>query len=135
MITLESLTLGEILQKAGLNTLLGMGVVFTVLILISLLIYCMRFIPAMIDTMTGKHKAAAQAAGEPEHADGAAVAHASKENTQTGRAPAAVSVKKEEDLALIAVITAAIAAEANVPADGIVIRSIRRSARNSRRHA
>ena len=38
---------GEILQKAGMNTLLGMGVVFAVLILISLIISCFNFIPAI----------------------------------------------------------------------------------------
>ena len=38
-------SLGEILAKAGMNTLLGMGTVFAVLILISLIIYCFNFIP------------------------------------------------------------------------------------------
>ena len=38
-------SLGEILAKAGMNTLLGMGTVFAVLILISLVIYCFNFIP------------------------------------------------------------------------------------------
>lgn len=135
MITLESLSLGEILQKAGLNTLLGMGVVFVVLILISLLIYCMRFIPAMLGTPAGKQKPVTQAAGKAAPADGPTTVRL-KEEKQTGTVPAAaVPAKKEEDLALIAVITAAIAAEANVPADGIVIRSIRRSGRNNWRHA
>ncbi len=129
MITLESLTLGEILQKAGLNTLLGMGVVFVVLILISLLIYSMRFIPAMVETLAGKRKTAAS--GEAERTDGPSALYIREEEPV---APAAASAK-EDDLALIAVITAAIAAEANVPADGIVIRSLRRSARNNWKRA
>ena len=37
-------TLGEKMANAGLNTLMGMGVVFTVLILISLIIYCLSLI-------------------------------------------------------------------------------------------
>ena len=39
-------TTGEILKKAGLNTLIGMGTVFVVLILISLLISTFKYIPA-----------------------------------------------------------------------------------------
>ena len=39
------------------------------------------------------------------------------------------------DLQLIAVITAAIAASENIPADGIVIRSIRRSSNNNWKRA
>lgn len=132
MITLESLSLGEILQKAGLNTLLGMGVVFTVLILISLLIYSMRFIPAMIDGLTGKKKE------EPGQAADTAADTAGMPATQAAAPMPAVSAagaSPETDLALVAVITAAVAAAANVPADGIVIRSIRRSAKNNWKRA
>ena len=46
---------GEILEKAGLNTVLGMGTVFAVLILISLVIYCFNFIPN-IQAKFGKKK-------------------------------------------------------------------------------
>ena len=35
---------GEILQKAGLNTILGMGTVFVVLIFLSFVIYLLKFI-------------------------------------------------------------------------------------------
>ena len=128
MITLESLSLGEILQKAGLNTLLGMGVVFTVLILISLLIYSMRFIPAMIDGLTGKKKE------EPGQAADTAGMPATQAAAPTP-AVSAAGASPETDLALVAVITAAVAAAANVPADGIVIRSIRRSAKNNWKRA
>lgn len=37
-------SMGEKMAKAGMNTLMGMGTVFAVLILISLIIYCFRFI-------------------------------------------------------------------------------------------
>ena len=40
-------TIGEILAKAGMNTLIGMGVVFAVLIFLSLLISCFNFIPKL----------------------------------------------------------------------------------------
>lgn len=40
-------SLGEILEKALMNTILGMGTVFSVLIFISLIIYCFNFIPAI----------------------------------------------------------------------------------------
>ena len=42
-------TTGEILKKAGLNTLIGMGTVFAVLILISLLISTFKYIPAITE--------------------------------------------------------------------------------------
>ena len=125
MITLTSLTLGEILQKAGLNTLLGMGVVFTVLILISLLIYCLRFIPIFFEKMAGKKEEEKPAPAEKKNVPAAPAAVS----------PAAAVKSEEADLALIAVITAAIAAQADVPADGIVIRSIRRSTKNNWKHA
>ena len=50
---IESLTIGahystaEILKKAGLNTILGMGTVFVVLIFISFIISLFKFIPAL----------------------------------------------------------------------------------------
>lgn len=133
MITLESLNLGEILQKAGLNTFLGMGVVFVVLILISLLIYCMRFIPPLIDSLTGKRKK--EAAPAEENMRTVPVSPAVVSRTTAAAPSAATAAGEEVDLALIAVITAAIAAQANVPADGIVIRSIRRSAKNNWKRA
>ncbi|MCI8402439.1 MAG: OadG family protein [Lachnospiraceae bacterium] len=134
MIVLTSLSLGEILQKAGLNTLLGMGVVFTVLILISLLIYSMRFIPALLDMLTGKGKKADETVPAVAGGDGpTAVIRAGEKEEKRDAVP--VAAAEEADLALIAVITAAVAAAANVPEDGIVIRSIRRSAKNNWKRA
>ena len=47
-VTLDpSYTLGEIFTKALMNTILGMGTVFSVLIFISLVIYCFNFIPVI----------------------------------------------------------------------------------------
>ena len=106
---------GEILQKAGMNTLLGMGVVFAVLILISLIIYCLKIITAN-GTKLGKKKAAEKKAAAP-----AAPAAAP--------APAAPAKAAEaaDDLELVAVITAAVAASMGTTStDGFVVRSIKR---------
>lgn len=53
------MTLGEIFQKALLNTALGMGTVFCMLIFISLVISCFRFIPKGKKPETSKPAAAA----------------------------------------------------------------------------
>ena len=102
-------TFGEKMEKAGLNTLLGMGTVFVVLILISLIISCFSFIPKW------------QAASE-----------AKKQRKTTGTAvdnTVAQIIEKEElsdDLELVAVITAAIAAGTGSSTDEFVVRSIKR---------
>lgn len=101
---------GELMKRAGLNTLLGMGTVFVVLILISLIISCFTVIPKIQAAFTKKAK---------EEEKPAAV-----DNT------IAQIVEKEElsdDLELVAVIAAAIAAsEGAVSTDGFVVRSIRK---------
>lgn len=53
------MTLGEIFQKALLNTALGMGTVFCMLIFISLVISCFRFIPKSKKPEASKPAAAA----------------------------------------------------------------------------
>ena len=42
-------TTGEKLSHAGLNTLLGMGTTFTILILISIVIYLLSFVPKLLE--------------------------------------------------------------------------------------
>ena len=49
-------SMGEILEKAGLNTILGMGTVFVVLIFISIIISLMKYIPALGNFFTKKPK-------------------------------------------------------------------------------
>lgn len=100
------------LQRAGLNTLMGLAIVFVVLIFLSWLIGRLHIIPDMIE---GKNKAKAPA---PAPAPAAPAA------------PAAAPVVEEEltdDLELVAVITAAIAASENTSSDGFVVRSIKKS--------
>lgn len=101
-------TMGEKLEQAALNTVMGMGTVFVILILISLIISCFKF----INKWEESRKKAAQPAPAP--------------------APEAVPVVEEEedlsdDMELVAVITAAIAASENTSTDGLVVRSIRRA--------
>ena len=72
-------TTGEILKKAGLNTVIGMGTVFAVLILISLLISTFKFIPAIQEKRAQKGKTAEQqSAGEAAAASQAAMVNVSE---------------------------------------------------------
>lgn len=105
-------SLGEIMMKALMNTVIGMGTVFVVLILISLIISSFT----LISKIEGRKKKAA------ENPAGA--------NVQP--APAAVQPAAQEELSddteLVAVIAAAIAAyEGSGSTDGFVVRSIRKS--------
>lgn len=97
-------TMGEKMTKAALNTLMGLGTVFFVLILISLIIYAFKFIP----DFSGKKKAKDTPAVEP-------VAQ-----------PVTEEVVLTDDLELVAVLTAAIAASEGTSTDSFVVRSIHR---------
>lgn len=111
---------GEKMGKAGLNTLLGMGTVFTVLILLSLLIGCFGFINKA-QMAAEKRKLVSEEAAAP---------------VQEESAPAAVQEEASADDEIAAVIAAAIAAyqsESGIsPADagGYYVRSIRRRTNN-----
>lgn len=102
-------TIAERLTKAGLNTLMGMGTVFAVLIFISFLIGLFRYIHEWEEKQ--------KAANTPAPAPAAAIV----------AAPAVEEEELADDLELVAVITAAIAASENTPADGLVVRSIKRA--------
>ncbi len=116
---LDSLTIdpiysiGEILTKAGLNTLLGMGTVFAVLIFIAFIISLFKYIPMIEEKLKSKKSAPAEVAPVVA-APVAAVAEPSISS----------------DLELIAVITAAIAASEGTTIDGFVVRSIKRRKSN-----
>lgn len=101
-------TMGELMVKAALNTLLGMGTVFAVLILISFIIASFTLIPKVTAAFSKKSKEDVKA----EAVDNTIAQIAQKEEA-------------EDDLELIAVISAAIAAsEGAASADGYVVRSI-----------
>ncbi len=102
-------TLGEKMAQAAKNTVVGVAIVFIVLIFLSLVISLFRFIP-----QGGK-----------------------KEDKSKGNAvqtPAVVNSQEEEltdDLELIAVISAAIAASENTSTDSFVVRSVKKVRRNN----
>ncbi len=107
---------GELMKKAALNTLIGMGTVFVVLILISLIISCFNIIPKIQERQ--KKKAEAKAANTAEA------------QAQADPVVAQIAAKEElaDDTELVAVIAAAIAAyEGAGSTDGFVVRSIRKS--------
>lgn len=108
-------SMGELMEKAALNTILGMGTVFVVLILISLIISCFVVIPKIQDAFTGKKN---KETAEPVSVPAAPVPAAT----------AAVEEDLTDDYELVAVIAAAIAAsEGAASTDGFVVRSIRRA--------
>ena len=106
-------TTGEKMEKAGMNTLMGMGTVFLVLIFISLLISGFKFINDFEKKMKAK--------------EGNAEASAAPAVPEVSAAPVAEAEELVDDLELVAVITAAIAASANSSTDGLVVRSIKRA--------
>ena len=101
-------TLGEKMQKAGINTLLSISIVFSVLILISLLIACFKIFPYLEQ----KKKQNGNHAAVPEQKMPAPAVEA--------KAPAA------DDGERSAVIAAAIAAGTGTSTNDFVVRSIRR---------
>ncbi|MBQ8639540.1 MAG: OadG family protein [Lachnospiraceae bacterium] len=107
-------TFGEKMAKAAMNTVMGLGTVFVMLILISGLIYCFNFIHAWEENRSKKNSEPAAPAAAPE----------------VPVVPAVEEVVEEElvdDLELVAVITAAIAASEGTSADGLIVRSIKRA--------
>ena len=113
MTTNVEYSFGETISKAVMNTVIGMGTVFVVLIFISLIISCFGLI-----SKVGTKKKKKEAAAVPE--------------SVTKTAPAAVQIAEKEELSddteLVAVIAAAVAAyEGSGSTDGFVVRSIRKS--------
>ena len=118
---IESLTIGahystaEILKKAGLNTILGMGTVFVVLIFISFIISLFKFIPALEQKF--KKSAKTEIVNE-------------KPTAALKTEMPEVSEDVTEDTELAAVIAAAIAASEGTSADGFIVRSMKRRKSN-----
>ena len=108
-------TMGQLMTRAALNTLMGMGTVFAVLILICLIISAFGLIPKIQASFSKKKE-------KPVVAPSASAT------------PAAAKTEEPEDLTddleLVAVIAAAIAAYEGTSADGFQVRSIRRANTN-----
>ena len=107
-------TTGEKMQKAALNTVMGMGTVFVMLIIICLIISLFRFIPVLEDKLKNRK------------ADGQEKAAVGTQPTAAAIPEAAISEAETDNLELVAVIAAAIAASTGQSTDDFVVRSIKR---------
>lgn len=117
IVTNINYSFGDKMLKAALNTLLGMGTVFIVLIFISFIISAFGLIPKMQKALTKKKSDKAEAAKDA--VDNTIAQIAEREEDELS-----------DDLELVAVISAAIAAsEGAASADGFVVRSIKRASR------
>lgn len=118
-ITLDEIyTVGEKMQKAAMNTVMGLGTVFLILILISLIISCFKVIPYLQKKAEEKKRAAQELANK---------SLMPQEEARPAE-PAAVQedVPLQDDLELVAVIAAAISAASGIATDDFVVRSIKR---------
>lgn len=106
-------SMSELMARAGLNTLIGMGTVFVVLILISFIIAGFGLIPKLQAAFAKKEEV--------------------KEVQMNVPAPVEVVEEAEEladDMELVAVIAAAIAAYEGTSVEGFRVRSIKRAKTN-----
>ena len=104
------------MKNAALNTIMGLGTVFVILIMLIFLISLFQFIPGSgAQEAKAKKKAAEEAASAP-----------------TPAPVAAAPVQEADNSELIAVIAAAIAASEGTSTDGFVVRSIRKINRKKR---
>lgn len=101
------------MQRAGMNTLMGIGIVFLMLLFLSFVIGLFKYIEKFQNV--GKKKAAKEA---PKAEEAPAPAIAQSEAADEDFA---------DDLELVAVISAAIAAYENTSGDSFVVRSIKKS--------
>ena len=104
------------MKNAALNTVMGLGTVFVILVMLIFLISLFQFIPGSgAQQENAKKKAAEKAAANPAPAP-----------------VAAAPVQEADNSELIAVIAAAIAASEGTSTDGFVVRSIRKINRKKR---
>lgn len=123
LLTFLSSSLADRMKEAGLNTIIGMAVVFVVLIIIAFIIFLFKYIPDGSDKKPKQDVQVTQATKPV------------KSEPKTKPSQKAIKGTANQDLTndteLVAVITAAIMASMSeegieIPADGLVIRSIRR---------
>ena len=108
-------SMGETLQRAGLNTLMGVGIVFSVLLYLCFLISLFKY----VSKLSGEDKKEQKKAPAP------------AAPVVTAAAPA----EETDDLELVAVIAAAIAAAENTSTDSFVVRSIKKVNKSKWRNA
>ena len=108
------------IPEALVNTVIGMGTVFVVLILISFIIYLLKFVPSLLDRSKKEEIVVRSENAAP-----------SAPAAKPAEKPAPVVSGNTDDTQLVAVITAAITAAMEqegtpVASDGLVIRSIKK---------
>ena len=108
------------IPEALVNTVIGMGTVFVVLILISFIIYLLKFVPSLLDRSKKEEIVVRSENAAP-----------SAPAAKPAEKPAPVVSGNTDDTQLVAVITAAITAAMEqegtpVAADGLVIRYIKK---------
>ena len=115
----QQLTLAQKMEKAALNTVFGMAFIFLVLVFISLVIRALSLVPKFL---AKKEKVETQS-----------------EVTQAAAKPVAVQSEELSGAELTAVMMAAIMAytseNAEAPADGLVVRSVRRKGNGAWKNA
>ncbi len=128
-------SLGERMQEAAFNTLIGMGIVFVVLVFISFIIYLFKFLPGSPANKAKDNKkkqGPKQTKVDKPVSTSTSVQDTNSTDTISPDVVAVISAAvMASENELVAVITAAIMASMeeegiDVPADGLVIRSIRR---------
>lgn len=120
----EDTSMGTLLKTATVYTVIGIGTVFLVLIFISILISCFKYIHAWEES---KKKAAAPAPIPKAAAPAPTPKAAAPAVKPVAAAPAVTGPDLSDDAELVAVMTAAIAAyEGSATSNGLVVRSIRR---------
>ena len=107
-----------LLGKALLNTVLGMGIVFVVLIFISYIISLLKYIPKFIEKISNNDNTNKETQKEPAIEYGTSM-EVSKDSEE---------ISITDNTELVAVITAAIMASMGneAPKDGLMVRSIRK---------
>ena len=113
-------TMGEKMQSATMNAIVGLGTVFIVLFFLVFIISLFKYIPGLVESF--EKKKTEKPAPVPAQAPVVPVS--------------AAPVQEEEealtdDMELVAVIAAAIAASENTSPDSFVVRSIRKSKKNN----
>ena len=122
----EAEGIGERLGNAGLNTLMGLGIVFLVLVLISLIISAFGIIHKLEEKKAGKKRKVT-----PE--SDARVRGVGSETVPALEDASSVTEDVTDDREIAAVIAAAIAAFGGSDPSGFTVRSIRRIQNNGRR--
>lgn len=118
--------MGETLAKALLDAFLGIGIVFTVLVFISIIIWSFKYFSVIENKI--KEKNLKQETSNLNSVDNTLSQIVMKESEELVQETNLV-----DDLELVAVITAAIYASLgdNVPTNGLIVRSIKKSNKGS----